>query len=135
MDKPITTVSVYYKETRFVYRRIDVLNVYSFYYIMKGRINIMKIMISQPMRGKTNEQIREERTKLILKLESEGHEVIDTVLDISENKSPIYYLAKSIELLDKADAVVFMPGWQQARGCKIEHEVAVEYGKQVFYEN
>lgn len=95
----------------------------------------MKIMISQPMRGKTNEQIREERTKLILKLESEGHEVIDTVLDISENKSPIFYLAKSIELLDKADAVVFMPGWQQARGCKIEHEVAVEYGKQVFYEN
>lgn len=135
MDKPITTVSVYYKETRFVYRRIDVLNVYSFYYARKEGINIMKIMISQPMRGKTNEQIREERTKLILKLESEGHEVIDTVLDISENKSPIYYLAKSIELLDKADAVVFMPGWQQARGCKIEHEVAVEYGKQVFYEN
>ena len=95
----------------------------------------MKIMISQPMRGKTEEQIRSEREELVRQLEKQGHEVIDTVLDISENKSPIYYLAKSIELLDKADAVVFMPGWQQARGCKIEHEVAVEYGKKVFYEN
>ena len=31
----------------------------------------MKIMISQPMRGKSNEQIREERAELILKLEAE----------------------------------------------------------------
>ena len=87
----------------------------------------MKIMISQPMRGKTNKQIREE--KLVKRLQEEGHEVIDTVLDISENKSPIYYLSKSIELLDKADGVVFMKGWQEARGCRIEHQVAVDYGK------
>lgn len=89
----------------------------------------MKIMISQPMRGKTNEQIRKEREELVEKLESQGHEVIDTVLDISENKSPIYYLSKSIELLDKADGVVFMKGWQEARGCRIEHIIAYEYGK------
>lgn len=89
----------------------------------------MKIMISQPMRGKTNKQIREEREELVKKLEKQGHEVIDTVLDISENKSPIYYLSKSIELLDKADGVVFMKGWQEARGCRIEHIIAYEYGK------
>ena len=89
----------------------------------------MKIMISQPMRGKTNEQIRQEREKLVKELENQGHEVIDTVLDISENKSPIYYLSKSIELLDQADAVIFMRGWQDARGCKIEHQIALEYGK------
>lgn len=93
----------------------------------------MKIMISQPMRGKTNEQIRAERAELILKLEAEGHEVIDTVLDISENKSPLFYLSKSIELLDKADAVVFMPGWQQARGCRIEETCAKEYRKFLMY--
>lgn len=89
----------------------------------------MKIMISQPMRGKTNEQIREEREELVRRLQEEGHEVIDTVLDISENKSPIYNLSKSIELLDKADGVVFMKGWQEARGCRIEYTIAVEYGK------
>ena len=86
-------------------------------------------MISQPMKGKTNEQIREERADLVKGLEEEGYEVVDTVLDISENKSPIYYLSKSIELLDQADAVVFMRGWQEARGCKIEYQIAKDYGK------
>ena len=89
----------------------------------------MKIMISQPMRGKTDKQIREERAELVKQLEEQGHEIIDTVLDISESKSSIYYLSKSIELLDKADAVVFMKGWKEARGCRIEYTIAVEYGK------
>lgn len=95
----------------------------------------MKVMISQPMRGKTNEQIKAERENLVKELEKQGHEVIDTVLNISENKSPIYYLSRSIELLDEADALYFMKGWEKARGCRIEHEVAVEYGKEVFYCN
>ena len=47
------------------------------------------------MKGKTNQQIREEREKLVKELEFGGHIVIDTVLDITENKSPIYYLSKS----------------------------------------
>ena len=94
----------------------------------------MKIMISQPMKGKTNEQIREERADLVKGLEEEGYEVVDTVLDISENKSPIYYLSKSIELLDQADAVVFMRGWQEARGCKIEYQIAKDYGKFIMEE-
>lgn len=90
----------------------------------------MKIMISQPMKGKTAEQIKAERTELVKQLESEGHEVIETIFeDFSEEKSPIYYLAKSIEMLDKADAVVFMPGWENARGCRIEFNVANAYGK------
>lgn len=91
----------------------------------------MKIMISQPMSGKTDEQILGERKELVKELQNEGHIIIDTVLDISENKSPIYYLAKSIELLDQADAVIFMKGWQEARGCRVEHFIALEYGKYV----
>lgn len=91
----------------------------------------MKIMISQPMAGKTSKQILNEREELVRELQNEGHIIIDTVLDISENKSPIYYLAKSIELLDQADAVIFMKGWQEARGCRVEHFIALEYGKYV----
>lgn len=89
----------------------------------------MKIMISQPMRGKNSERIRWERETLVKELQEAGHYVIDTVLDLSEDRSPIYYLAKSIELLDQADAVVFMRGWQDARGCRIEHQIAKDYGK------
>ena len=91
----------------------------------------MKIMISQPMAGKTSTQILNERKELVKELQNEGHIIIDTVLDISENKSPIYYLAKSIELLDQADVVIFMKGWQNARGCRVEHFIALEYGKYV----
>lgn len=92
----------------------------------------MKIMISQPMRGKTNEEIRLERESLIEQLESKGYVVIDTIIseeapkDINE---AIFYLAKSIEFIGKVDGVVFMTGWENARGCKIEHQVAKNYGK------
>lgn len=89
----------------------------------------MKIMLSQPMNGKTNEQIKEEREALVKKLEAEGHEVLDTIFDLEEDKSPIYYLAKSIEMIDKADGVIFMKGWYEARGCRIEYDVATNYGK------
>lgn len=97
----------------------------------------MKIMISQPMRGKTNEQIRQERADLIQRLEEEGHEVIDTVFEEApaDEDMAIYMLSQSIRYIGKVDALYFMKGWEKARGCKIEHEVAVEYERQVFYQN
>ena len=39
----------------------------------------MKIMISQPMNGKTNEQIKEERKELVEELEEQGHTVINNL--------------------------------------------------------
>lgn len=93
----------------------------------------MKIMISQPMRGKTEEQIRAEREQVVKQLESEGHEVVDTIFadTTPEGDAALYYLAKSIEAMSKVDAVVFMPGWNLTRGCAIEHQVAQLYGKYV----
>jgi len=95
----------------------------------------MKIMISQPMRGKTNEQIKQERAAVVEQLEAEGHVVIDTVFDTVPKgvNEAIYYLSKSIELLGQADGVVFMPGWNTARGCIIEHQVATSYNKFIKY--
>lgn len=97
----------------------------------------MKIMISQPMKGKTNEQIREQRAELVTRLQEEGLEVVDTVFENApaDEDIAIYMLSQSIRYIGKVDAVYFMKGWEKARGCKIEHEVAVQYEKQVFYEN
>lgn len=97
----------------------------------------MKIMISQPMKGKTNEQIREERKALVEALEREGHEVVDTVFETAPDNvdMAVYMLGESIKFISKVDAVYFMKGWEKARGCKIEHQVAVEYDKKIFYEN
>ena len=91
----------------------------------------MKVMISQPMKGKSEEQIRKEREDLIKELEAQGHEVVDTIFDFGPEKNSIHYLAKSIETMANVDCVVFMQGWNQARGCRIEYQIALEYGKYV----
>ena len=92
----------------------------------------MKIMISQPMNGKTTEQIRKERVELVKELEKQGHEVVDTIFAEETPKdcdTAIYYLSKSIEAIGKVDGLVFMKGWENARGCRIENQVALAYGK------
>lgn len=92
----------------------------------------MKVMISQPMRGKTEAQIRQEREEVIKQLEEEGHEVVDTIFAEETPKdcdTALYYLSKSIEAIGKVDGIVFMPGWLNARGCRIERDIASEYGK------
>lgn len=99
--------------------------------------NKLRIMISQPMRGKTNEQIRKEREELVKRLEKDNFEVVDTI--IAENapkgcNEAIYYLSKSIEFISKADIVYFMKGWEEARGCKIENKICQDYGKQTMYD-
>lgn len=103
---------------------------------MKGDVDIMKIMISQPMRGKTTEQIKEERKQLVELLTEEGHEVVDTVFAEEAPKdcdTAIYYLSKSIEAIGKVDGIVFMQGWENARGCRIENSVATAYNKFIRY--
>lgn len=89
-------------------------------------------MISQPMNGKTNEEVREERKTLVNELTEQGYEVVDTVISDNAPKNcdeAIYYLSKSIEFISKVDAIIFMNGWEKARGCKIEYEVARNYNK------
>lgn len=92
----------------------------------------MKVMISQPMRGKTREQIEAERKELVEKLEKQGHEVINTIFAEETPKdcdTALYYLSKSIEAIGKVDGIVFMPGWHEARGCRVEYNVATSYNK------
>jgi len=89
----------------------------------------MKAIISQPMNGKAEEQIRAERAETIKQLKAKGYEVVDTVFPNFKNEGnvPLKYLAKSIEAIADADLVYFMLGWKDVRGCKIEHEICVQY--------
>lgn len=90
-------------------------------------------MISQPMAGKDNLQIQQERTELIDILTEQGYEVLNTILSEEdvEKDDPIYYLAESLKFLAESDIVFFMQGWKEGRGCRIEHMVAEEYGKEI----
>ena len=95
-----------------------------------------KIFISQPMNGKTNEEIKNERNYIIDRLrENESVEIIDSFFkDKPYEASPLWYLGESIKLMSEADIVFFCNGWQTARGCQIEHDCALEYGIDTMYE-
>ena len=91
-----------------------------------------KLFISQPMNGKTDEEIKAEREIAIKKAEEvigEDVEVIDSFFESAPHDArPLWFLGKSLELLSTADVAYFAKGWENARGCKIEHECAVQYG-------
>ncbi len=90
----------------------------------------MKIFLSQPMTGRTHEQIVTERQEYIDYFELHGHEVIDTVFnfdDVDVKHIGVYYMGYSIVAMADADLVVFMDGWQNSRGCKLEYELAKQY--------
>jgi len=105
----------------------------------------MKAMLSQPMAGKSEEEIKETREKAIEALKAKGYEVINTLFTdewYSKEKMeergvvqiPLCFLAKSLENMSLCHAAYFCKGWEQARGCRIEHDAAVAYGLTILYE-
>lgn len=101
---------------------------------------MLRVFISQPMNGKTNEEIESVRENVVESVKSNfpDHEieVIDSFFkDAPDVKAKgLYYLGKSLELLATADVAYFAGGWEDCRGCRIEHEAAKDYGFEVIYE-
>ena len=91
-----------------------------------------KLFISQPVKGKSDEDILKERDTAIRKAEAVVGEPVEVIDSFFQNAladaRPLWFLGKSLELLSTADVAYFAPGWDEARGCKIDHMCAVEYG-------
>lgn len=107
---------------------------------------MMKAMLSQPMAGKTDEEIIATREKAVAALKAKGYEIVNTLFtdEWYSNKSmeergvvqiPLCFLAKSLENMSLCHAAYFCKGWEKARGCRIEHDTAVAYGLDIFYED
>ena len=105
----------------------------------------MKAMLSQPMAGKSDQDIIDTRERAIHALETQGYEVVNTLFtdewynrEAMEKRGvvqiPICFLAKSIENMSLCHTAYFCKGWENARGCRIEHEVAKAYGMTIIYE-
>lgn len=105
----------------------------------------MKAMLSQPMAGKTPEEIVATREKAMNALREKGYEVVNTLFTdawYSKEKMeergvvqiPLCFLAKSLENMSLCHAAYFCKGWENARGCRIEHEAAKAYGLTIIYE-
>lgn len=95
----------------------------------------MKVFISQPMNGKSDKEILNERELLISKAkERYGSDVkiIDSFFkDAPHDAKPLWFLGKSLELLSTADVAYFAKDWEKARGCRIENISAISYGIEV----
>ena len=105
----------------------------------------MKAMLSQPMAGKTDEEIIQTRERAIRILKEKGYEIVNTLFtdkwyDQENMKKrgvvqiPLCFLAKSLENMSLCHAAYFCKGWEKARGCRLEHEAAVAYGVDIIYE-
>lgn len=95
------------------------------------------IVISQPMRGMSPEQVEAVRKEAEKDVISMGFKPYENIYDESFNeqavpencKHPgILAMAGAMERLSQADALYLAPGWSSARGCRIEYEVALSFG-------
>ena len=102
---------------------------------------LKKLFISHPMRGLTDEEILKAREEIKNRAEKAIGESVELINSFIEdypgeiNKSiPVWYLGKSIQFLSQADIAYFAGDWRNARGCKIEYEIANAYGIKVIIE-
>ena len=82
----------------------------------------MKIYISQPYAYKSDEEIVKVRNDIIKELHAymKDIEILDSVIQ-KEQTFGLKQLSESILVLSDADAIIFAPGWEESRGCRIEH--------------
>ena len=85
-----------------------------------------KVFISQPMTGFDINEVKKQRQPVIDKLQEQGYEVLDSILEY-KTKNNMWLLGKSIQILSKADYIYFMKGFENSRGCRIEYEVSKRY--------
>lgn len=97
-----------------------------------------KLFISQPMRGKSDKDILAEREKAISEAKAilrDDVELIDTFFGTGDMTHALEFLGESIKSMANADVAYFADGWENARGCKIEHDCAVQYGIRIVGDN
>lgn len=108
------------------------------------------IFISQPMSGKSEEEILATRQKEIDKIhqlfDADGVEIniIASYIDDATRKHfqkytsddinwDIFWLSQSLERLAMADMIWLCEGWEYSKGCNVELECAIQYGLCIVY--
>ena len=98
----------------------------------------IKVFISQPMCGRTDEEIRKQREDAVCCVQEmygvkrSEIEVIGSYFDdFARDAHPLMYLGRALVMMADADLVCFAPGWEKARGCRIENVAAHEYEKDI----
>ena len=92
----------------------------------------MKVMISLPMNGRSDDEVRARMSYLKKEFDKLHIDVVDSFItdEIEGSNYPgVYYLGRTLmKFMHNVDAVYFDNGWFEARGCRIENAICQEYG-------
>ena len=111
---------------------------------------IINVFISQPMTGKSEEEILATRQEAIDKIhqlvskDGEQVNIIDSYIDDATRNEfqgrmgdainwDIYWLSQSLQRLALADTIWLCDGWEYSKGCNVELECAIQYGLDIVY--
>lgn len=106
----------------------------------------MKLFISVPMHGRSDEEIKNHIEKI---KKAANRYFIKTEVDVVDNfecdfepdrcvdlKHPrIGYLAEAIKKLAYCDGIIFGNGYDKSKGCLCEYYIAEQYGLEFYYED
>lgn len=90
----------------------------------------MKIYIAGKITGDPNYQIKFMHARL--QMERQGNIAISPAV-LPEGMSPSDYMRICFAMIDVADAVAFLPDWDDSKGAKLEMEYCRYTGKQVLF--
>ena len=91
-----------------------------------------KVFISMPMNGKSRKEIEQMQDDILISVCNKLNEKIEHIESYLDNDlSPLGCLAENLKRMSTADYVVFVEGWQNARGCIIERLCAERYGFEI----
>ena len=88
----------------------------------------MKVYIAGKITG--NENYREEFARAQAELEKDGHTVLNPAV-LPEGLTKGEYMRICFSMIDIADEVRFLPGWQDSKGAKVEYAYCLYVGKRV----
>lgn len=104
---------------------------------------MITLFISQPFHNRTEEEVFKQRRDIVARFvkmyetftgEKEEFEVIDQYHQKApEGASRFYYLANDIQMMDRADFILFSHDWKEAKGCQMEHRLCELYDLRYIY--
>ncbi len=107
----------------------------------------MKVFISQPMNGLTDDEIKSRRDIAIKEIKelyqfydrNNELEIVSTTNarnneELPEEASRLWWLGRAIQMLEDVDVIYMCNGWKNAHGCKVEKFVATEYDISIHYQ-
>lgn len=98
-------------------------------------MNKLRIYVSGKITGLQHEVAKEYFDQVTKQLRSAGHEAVNPMEVCPYNPEWTWeqYMAKDIEVLLGCEAIFMLGNWRDSKGARIEHYIASETHKKIYY--